>query len=521
MADNIRTYSNTLAAPQPDDRGAQALAKAGSAAAVSGMAWDDALSGIGRDIGGKISQIGQEYVRQITAEETAKGSAKLAEAHAALTTEWNDIVSTADPNNIEKLATDFREKRIQPTLSAIGDGMSTDDGQNFFTRAEAEVTSHFFEKTAADVASLKGVAAVQNAITVRNQLSHSAFKDPSSFSASVQLSHMATEAMVKEAGLPREKAIELNAAADHEFAVSAAMGMIQANPTAAKKDIADGRFDKYLDGSDIGTLVNRADQAEKAQTEQEKAARVEKVRVEKEAFTKKVNEVISQTVRPDGSLTVPPDYYKTAMALSLLPQADDATIRAVIGFGRSVADDIEKGTPVVTDPNTYEDFRNRAFLPASDPRALSSAEVIQARADRKLSDADFRFWGGAVNEMRKDENQSNTQKDFGKFLSGYKSYITKSNFLAVDAYGDQKYYDWSSWAQKTHDAMVAQKVPEEKIRERLVAEIPRYQPPRETNVDGTIKQATGNLVPLPMGPLDMKRQPGESAAQFLKRQAGQ
>lgn len=514
---NIREFENKIDAPRPDDRGAQALDKAGNAEARAGLAWGDAFSSIGREVGGTISRVGQEYVRETTAKETAEAAAKLAQAHATLTADWNEIANKTDPDKIEDAARAFGEGQVEPMLDSIGEGISTEEGQNFFTRARAEVSAGLFEKTAADVASLRGVAAVNNTLTISNQVSQTAFKDPSSFGAGVMLSHIAIDAMVESAGLPRDKAIELNAKFDHLYAKSAAMGMIQANPTAAKRDIGDGRFDKYLDATEINTLQAHAVEMEHAQTEQQKAASAEQRRAEKEQFTNNVNQVMAQTVRADGTLTVPPDFYKTAMNLRQLPGADDSTIRAVIDFGRSVTREMENGTPVFTDPHTYEDFRARAFLAPSDPRRLTSAEVIQARADGKLSDKDYNFWSKSVNELASDDARSNEQKDFSKFLASNKAYITKSSFLNVDAQGDQKYYEFSSWAQATHDQMRAAGASAADIQKRILAEIPRYQVSAAQSLEGINQRAAGSLTPLPQGPNVLKRKPGESAADFLKR----
>lgn len=517
MADNIKTFVNDVNAPKADSTVANAQAQAG-------RAWQSSLNTIGDSIAGGIKHVYDEYQKHEAMKDTSNNSKAGAEAFAALSQGLSETAqkAQADPDNADKHWNDFQSS-MEDHLAKIGADNSTDAGQENAQRITATLRNEFVHQTIGAKATISGTQMVTNLQQTKNGLAQAVSNNPTLLSTAVtMLKGTLEDQLATHPGLTPEQQAKIR----EEFAnpalkdlgVAAFHTMATRDPAAAREALKRGEFAGLFSGADIAALNNFAEAQTRAQTDQQRAQAAEERRQAKEQFDKATNSVIAQTVNPNtGQLQMPPDYFKNVIALKNLNQADDGTIRAMVSFGRAVTDDIEKGTPVVTDPHTYDDFRNRAFLSESDPRKLSTAEVLQARADHMLSDKDYTFWNSAVNELSKDDAKSAPQKDFKKFVDSYKGYITGSSFLKVDAYGDQKFYEWSSRAQQMHDQMKAAKVPEPDIRKAIVGILPQYQVSKETALQSYSLKATTGLKPLPAGANVPKRNPGESAADFLKR----
>lgn len=519
MADNIKTYTNTERAPQADSRAA-------SSQAASGRAWQGAFNTIGESVAGGEKAVEDAYVKHEAMKDTSNNSKAGADAFANLSNGLSQAAALAqsDPQNSDKHWDDFK-KNMEDQLAKIGADNSTDAGAENAQRIGATLRNTFSQQVIGAKSTIAGRQMVTNLEQTKNGLAQAVSNNPTLLTSAINMLKGTMEDQLATHNLTPEQQAKVRDdftnPAMKDLAVAAFHTMADRDPAAAREALKRGEFAGIFDGSDINSLNNYAESMTRAQTEQQRSAAAEARRAAKENFDKAVNNVTAQTVNADtGQLQLPADYFKSVIALKNLDQADDGTIRAMLSMGRTVTDDIEKGTPVVTDPHTYEDFSNRAFLGESDPRKLSTAEVLQARAAHLLSDKDYTFWNSAVNELSKDETKSASAKDFNKFLDSYKGYITGSSFLKVDAYGDQKNYEWRARAQQMHDQMKAAKVPEDDIRKAIVAVLPQYQVSKETAAKSFSLKATTGLKPLPAGGTEVKREPGESPAAFLKRTGG-
>jgi len=520
MADNIKTFTNDVRAPVADSTVA-------SSQAAAGRAWEGAFNTIGGAVAGGVKAVEDTIVKHKAMEDTSNNSKAGAEAFAALSGKLSEAAqkAQADPNNADQHWADF-QTGMEDQIAKIGADNSTDAGSENAQRIGATLRNEFTHQVIGAKATISGAQMVTNLQQTKNGLAQAVSNNPTLLgSAITMLKGTLEDQLAAHPGLSPEQQAKIReefaTPAMKDMAVAAFHTMADRDPAAAREALKRGEFAGLFEGSEINSLNNYAESMTRAQTEQQRAAAAEARRQAKENFDKATNEVTAKVVNPEtGQLQMPPDYFKSVIALKNLDQADDGTVRAMLSFGRAVTDDIEKGTPVVTDPHTYEDFRSRAFLGESNPRKLSTAEVLQARADHKLSDKDYSFWNSAVNELSKDEAKSASQKDFGKFLTSYKGYITDSSFLKVNPYGDQKFYEWSARAQQMHDTMKAEKVPEADIRKTIVSVLPQYQVSKDTALQSYSAKAGAGLKPLPAGGSVPKRAAGESAADFLKRSGG-
>lgn len=491
----------------------------GSAAAVmEGNAWNSAFKSLGRNA----QDIGNTAEKFFAQRDASKLGKDTTEAFSSLTQSWNDYAKNADPNDND-VSERWRNEVLEPALVKLGADMASKTGDDLAEKAKQSLRQHFTQKADADEMVRSGVAVESNLNAAANAVTNAAYADPTSFKTGMDLFHGFMREQVAthnvDAVTAARIAGEFTVKVGKTAAESAITGMAETNPAAALKALESGEFNQYFSGEEAAKLKTYAiSQGKLDATLREKANR--------DSASADMAKLQASVVQPDGTLTLPMNYYSNVLAWNrkygslpgVAAGADEAT-RAAINFGRSLQADLEKGVSPVTDPHTYSDFEARAFLPPGDPRKLTSTEVLQARASHLLSDKDFTFWNGAVNELSRDDAQSFEQKDFIKFLDGYKGYITKSSFLNVDAQGDQKNYEFRSWAQTTRNQMRAAKVPEKEIRAAIVNAIPQFQVSQAEAIKGMGVKASGNLQPLPVTAPKTgfrKINPGESWEAYKK-----
>ena len=104
----------------------------------------------------------------------------------------------ADPND-PTVAQKFREQVLEPQLEDFGSDAATEAGQSFAQSHVAALRNHMFEKTAADMSTLAGVAAKVNFEKTVNALSNTAMNDPSSLDHSLQIAESSIKGMAGSA----------------------------------------------------------------------------------------------------------------------------------------------------------------------------------------------------------------------------------------------------------------------------------------------------------------------------------
>lgn len=408
---------------------------------------------LGEDIGGTTAQLGVQYQQQLTRHEVSAGSAALANLYDQQSSLWNEAAANADPNDIH-LADRYRQGTLEPALQAFQKNFTTKEGQTWAADQVAHFRQHMFEKTAADQSTLAGNAVSQNLMTLKNRASNMTMNDPSSFDAVAGLIDNSIDAQVKShpninadtaSRMKQELAVDFKG----EAAKSAVIGAIQKDPTAGRALLSSGKFNDYLDGSQVKTLDSYADSMQKAQAAQARAAQAEEVKAQKADFAKRSSLLTGSTIQADGSLGVPPDYFKNVANLALHPGAEPGQIRAMIDYGQSLAN---KEAKPVDDPHTYEDFSHRMTLPASDPHALSMTDVFQARAAGMLTDKSFTFFKEATEIGDRDPGRKEANKQMDRFLTDMKPSITKSNIFSGQIYPEQD-QRYSQFQYDMHMAM--------------------------------------------------------------------
>lgn len=518
----LPTYESSMA-----ERGLQPSALGVESREATGRSISSAFHQIGGIVGDLVDVHEQHQEQQ----DISSLTNDYAQTFAGLTQSWNQTAAKSDPNDTAT-AEKWRDNILDPTLEKLGADTSSTGGQKKAAELRNELRMHFVQKTIGDQSTMGGVAVQSNLEGAGNALSQAAYADPSSFGASIKILNGLIDAQIGSHTLDAATGARIreniSGRLSKEIAVSAFRGMAERNAPAALEALDSGQFDRYFNGSEAKTLRSYA-------IEQTKLNNTLIEKQNKDDASTELSKIQGQTIAPDGSLTVPKTFYGDIAAwqgkwAGKPGTADMVTTqsRTLIDYGRALTRELSEGTPTVTDPHTYEDFRSRIALGSDDPNGVTDEQVIRARADGKLSDKDFTFFKGAVSTLAKDPALRVAQRDFNTFLKGIKSSITKSNILmgANDPAGDQRYLQFVQNAQAQFDSAYQKgdgswkQLIDRNHGGSLWFQAKSYMTDQKgamQNLQNSISGTPG-LVPSVNAPARGK---GESAADYLKRTGGQ
>lgn len=513
-------YESPLAARglQPSAMGVDANEQAGRSIKAS----FDSLGNSARYIGNTIEQHNE-------AQDASELTADAAQTYANLTKSWNDTAAQADPNATDT-ADKWRQDQLEPALEKIGANATSKKGQQDAEKARAQLRMEFFRSTIGDQMQLNGDAVLQNFENATSSLANNARRDPSTMGPAIGLLSTLIDNQVKahtlDAGVAAKLKTELLGKAANTIAEQAFFGLAEKNAPAAQTALDDGTFDGLFSPQQM-------QQARGFVTAQAKLNTTLIEKQNKDASESDMAAIQSTTIDKDtGELTIPRDYFANvatwASKWAGKPGAGDSVAektRTAIQFGRSIMDELAKGKPAVTDPHTYADFASRVTLAQGGPDALTEDQVIQARADGKLSDKDYTFFKGALTKLAQDPAHKAALQSFNTFIRGIRSSITRSNILMGnnDPAGDQKMLQFQQRAtQEFEDAYAKgnwRDLLERNNKNSLWHQAVPYMTDQKgamESLQNSINGAPG-LVPSISAPA---RQKGETAADYLKRTGG-
>jgi len=477
---NIREYESPIEGFRPDSLGPEALNQAGNHAASAAYRIQNFADRAGAKIGGGIQALG-DGVQTYENENIGRSELGMAAPLAATTKELLqrkvfDIYNSADPNDIS-----VHDKAIEATNELIqnsGAGFKSDVGQKHWMGEQSDL----YKYGSALVAGLDGTRAFtatqNNFKTTLNSYAATIDNDPSELNLQTSIDALARNGKAAVAGNRflsgegGEKAIQLYTSDGKDALVQHFMvGQATKNPDFQKKWDA-GDYDKWKSSVtpvEQDDLQKLAAQADKARVETQKA----QVEMQTKAATAKVEQLSTTALTdnlkfdPDtGKLTVDPKFNQSILDIGKVmgpgsdgqpvPIAKVTELRTMFELGKAVREDSQKGITVATDPHTYEDFRERAFLPPDDPNHLTNADVAQARVDRKLSDKDWTMFNHAVNVTSKNPQQVANEKQFNGFFNSIKGFVAKGNaFAPADPRSEQRAFEMRQYLEDQYAAGIA------------------------------------------------------------------
>lgn len=513
----IRTYTS-------EGHGADAAAGA-TAGAAFGVGQDvrRGLSSIAQGLGdvGHGFEVAHDHDVQ---QEHAKASIALSNFATERDQAWDEALRTADPTDTG-LADWFHQDTDQKLASLQSSlGLETTEAQRTFDVAAADFKHGMFVKAAGDQSRLAGIASTSALLTTGSQTAELARRNPAGLDDYLKLQHTLVAGQIGAHGLSTEAALPLMQKLDEQTAHAAFQGMAEKDPAAALAALQAGTFDKYTEGRGE-SWQREAEAVQRSQTHQAAADEVARVKANKAAANQAATQITASTIDAQGNVHLPQDYYKNIQQLAQMPDVDPSLPRSMMAAGRAITSAEQKGQAATSDPETYAGFQLRMAGQPEAPDALSQQEIFQARAEGRLSDKDMGFFLRWQKTLESDPRARAQHQAFTTFLKGYKAFITKSNMIAPDAIGDQRFYQFSvdKWSQY-QAAIASGKSPDDlldpKSRDFIGRDIQRYQTTLQQGTAAITQQATGGVAPLPPVPAAAARQPNESIAAYLKRTGG-
>ena len=361
-----------------------------------------AMAAAGRAIGGGIVAAGDAAVSYLDNKQISEGSKAYAKLLQDTTQQWNDTVKTADPNN-PHLARDFLENLDQRLADFKDNGFYTEGAQKWAEGHVEALRQHFAEKTQADMSSLAGLAAKDNARQTINTLTATVHGDPTSIDFALAALKSSTDGIVKSnpnltgttAGAVRSELMQTGA---ESIVKAAAIGYIdktgQMPPWAT-----DPKYSPYINATELQLFEKQAKAQQKANALVDKQTQVMNRQLADLQVHQGATKVITDNVSFDqqtGQPILKPQFFKDALDIARNnPNAPNAaeTVRTMLNWGEAQQN---KEAKPVDDPVVKQDLTDRLFNP---DKPTTVIDLMKARAQGKISDHSFTAMKGLVDEL--------------------------------------------------------------------------------------------------------------------------
>lgn len=479
-------------------------------------------------LGQAVMNTGELMAKRIDQQNTSDVTAKLTKANADLAIDLQNTIRTAQPGDQKP----FEEyaKRVEETIGAVGDEANTISARQFYQEASARIKGQLSTTAAQGQAELAGIKAVTDYTDTINSLSTATMADPSSVQLQRDLHKQAIENLVKTGQLPRDKAIQLEQRGELDLAKAAMRGWIQLNPEYAREKLKQGAFDKELGADGKAQMFGEVEQAVRAkEIEAERAERLAERALKKQQQTTQ-NDFLQAMV--DGKLDS-----KTILNSNL--DAFGSGSKEQFLNMLKMANSPE--AKLKTDPDTMIHLYTRIHLPDGDPNKLMDENELNGYFGRGLSLTDLNHLRDEMQGRQTEAGQ--IENDMKKAVIDIaKGQLTKSNPLTgfKDPIGDEQMQRWMVQFMAEYKQQRGAGVPAKDLLnpdspqylgktiaqyKRTNQQIMRDLAPRRaqapnTGLTSTLNPTTAPVYAAPPKPAPKPRQPGESAADYLKRIKG-
>lgn len=494
----IKPYEiKTLAASAPDVRSVSVTSSAGVGKGLE-------------QLGGSLTTLSEALSKREQQEDVSDTHVKMSEAQANLTNEYHQQLQdgTLDVD-------DFKD-HVQDTMDKVGDKVGTHTGQLYFNQASAELQANFLVKAAQGSAQLAGEKAKANYMTSLNNGSTTLLNDPSSFEFTQSQQTQGIDALVASGGLPAEAADKLKLHSNEELAKSAVRGWIRLDPETAKKQLDDGKWNNYIDGDLKHQLYGEVNQQNNANEANQRQKEKQIKDAHDAAQTKTQNDFLQQM--QDGKL-------KTQDVLdSGLDAFGSGSKEQFIQMIKRQADE-SNDKKIKTDSSTYINLWDRVHLPDGDPNKITNENDLNSYMGRGLTVENINTLRSEM--LGKKTAAGQAEGDLKKgFTDIAKGKLSKSNPLTGirDPVGDEQYQKFlsnfsSDYSKKRQEGKSAQELLNPDSPDYMGKSITQYVRSNQQIMKDLVKSQAkvAPSVPEKAANPPTPRQPGESAANYLKR----
>jgi hypothetical protein len=532
---NIREYRNPIEGFNVSAGPAERQARVAMGNIDVANAWGGAIGGAIQGVG----VIAEEWKKKQTREEISQGSALEAKLVDTLSRNWNEAARQTDVNDTN-LSPRWRQEVLEPALENFVGAFRTEEGREYATQRANAIRSTFFDRTNADSSVRAGDAALQNYRTLVSSTATATNTDPSLLDHNLGLINGAVDAYLQAAeNLTARDASELRTkltdAARQENITASFLGRISSNPEAFLAEMQAGQLDKYLhmfpDGSARQKFINAAEQQIQVNKTAEKAAREELRKQQVEQVDRASVELLAAQVDETGNFRFTPDFFLNVTRIAQLPGAKREDVTSLYNAGQSVMERQAAGQVILQDdPQTYQNFKDRMFLPSSDLRALSPQEVYEAIGRGALTDKTAQYFLKGITDGVRNPQYVEQQRKFDQAVGAWKGLFSKTSLTSIDAAGDIAFQDFVTRKRQEFEAgLQAGLTPDDMLdrssKNNIFRDAASYLLPEAFLMDpNTLERGANPLAPkdalIPPPPGVPKRLPNETPLEYRKRISG-
>lgn len=266
---NIKDYTADIGGLRPNEAGLDAIVQGARRinAFASQAAEDDRREGA--ELGGDVREAGKIAVDYVDHEQIAQGAVQAAKVENGLTQQWDAILKDPKSATDPAVAANFRDKVVEPTLEKLGEGFSTEKGQQWAESHVSALREHFFRKTAADQSTLAGEAVTQSVRQLSNIYTNTASTDPSSLDHTLSQADDALKAIVKSSPtLSAENGARIMSSVGQSLKENIVKAAVQSaivkNPDAGLKMAQDPKYAEFVNGAEVNAFYKMSLSAAKA-----------------------------------------------------------------------------------------------------------------------------------------------------------------------------------------------------------------------------------------------------------------
>lgn len=480
-------------------------------------------------LAGNVGQTVDVVTKQMEQQEISDLNARTAKAQADLSGELQQIISTTTPG--DKKPFEAYDKKVQDTFAELGSKVESTGAKNFLAEHSSIIQGQLKKTSFSGQAELSGIKAVQDFNTTINSLSSASMSDPSSLSTNRALAAKGIDALVASGQLPASKGFELKAEAERTVTKSAIAGWIDLDPEYAKEKIKSGEFSQVLGADAERQMLAQADQGIRAKEVEIERQRKEQERVKGEQQKVTQNKFLQKLT--DGALST-----KDIMGSNLEPFGSGSK-ETFIQLAKTRNSPEEK---LKDNATTVRDLFERIHLPEDDPRKIRDENELLPMFGKGLS-------MNTLNQLRDEmqgkgtiqgETESKMKAAFFKTASA--QLIKTNSFGMSDPKGEENYAAFQAWALNSFNEgkkngksakdmldptskdylgtnLVNYKKDNKQIMKERMNEMKWRAPLNKSTLGSSDKLLESTTGQAPAAPV-MKRNPGESAVDYMKRKKG-
>ena len=411
---NIKSFDTPALGLHPTETGIDTVAgnarrlgsfyneQAGSLEQLAGQE-GQAYRSAGNAVGGGIAAAGAAYVNYEDHKEISHGAAAGTQGVAGLENSLNDTVSHANPND-GSVGAKFMETQFEPWAENFKAAFTTEKSQEFAEGFVDRYRQHFTTKVAADMSTMAGIAAKQNAKETINNLSGAAYRDPSSLDTNLDIlrhsaGHIVDSSPTMDAETGARVKSELNQTGGEAVFKSAVIGYVE---KAGKLPpwVNDPKYAGLANGPELKMFEKQAQVQARSDAATARQDLLQKKQLADQNMHAGSNQILTDNVSIDpqsGQPVINPKFFQQTLDLARKnPDAPSAasTVRTMLDWGESQQNKEKKA---VDDPTTVKGLTDKLFDPSN---PTTQIDLMRAQTQGKLSDHTFTQLGGMVKQLQ-------------------------------------------------------------------------------------------------------------------------